>query len=161
MMDSGSTVLELVRQIPPETPMTAITYSLSTAIALDSKPNIEIYFTGGKLRKEFMACHGYFAENMLGQFHASVCFLGADAVSVENGISEHNMYDVRLKQIMIENSAKVVLLVDHSKFTNSAFIHVAPLEQVDVLITDADLDRAAMQELSKRKVEVIQVPGDA
>ena len=108
-----------------------------------------------------MACHGYFAENMLGQFHASVCFLGADAVSVENGISEHKMYDVRLKQIMIENSAKVVLLVDHSKFTNSAFIHVAPLEQVDVLITDADLDRAAMQELSKRKVEVIQVPGDA
>lgn len=53
------------------------------------------------------------------------------------------------------------MLVDHSKFTNSAFIHVAPLEQVDVLITDADLDRAAMQELSKRKVEVIQVPGDA
>lgn len=160
MMDSGSTVLELARQIPPETPLTAITYSLSTAIALDSKPNIEIYFTGGKLRKEFMACHGYFSENMLGQFHASVCFLGADAVSVENGISEHNMYDVRLKQIMIENSAKVVLLVDHSKFTNSAFIHVAPLEQVDVLITDADLDRATLQELSKRKVEVIQVSGN-
>lgn len=158
MMDSGSTVVELVRQIPPDIPMTAITYSLPTAVALDSKPYIEIFFTGGKLRKEFKACHGYFAENMLSQFHASVCFLGADAISIAGGISEHNMYDVRLKQIMIENSAKVVLLADHSKFTNSAFIHVAPLDQVDVLITDAHLDKAALQEMDRCKVKVIQVP---
>lgn len=158
MMDSGSTVLELVRQIPSDTPLTAVTYALPTAVALDSKPNIEIYFTGGKLRKGFRACHGYFAENMLSQFHASVCFLGADAVSIANGISEHNMYDMRLKQIMIENSAKVILLADHSKFTNSAFIRVAPLEQVDVLITDAHLDKATLQEMDQYKIEVIQVP---
>jgi DeoR/GlpR family transcriptional regulator of sugar metabolism len=158
MMDSGSTVLELVRQIPSDTALTAITYSLSAATALDSKPNIEIYFAGGKLRKGFMACHGYFAENMLSQFHASVCFLGADAVNPVSGLSEHNMYDVRLKQIMIENSAKVVLLADHSKFTNSAFIHVAPLEQIDVLITDAHLDRATLQEMERCKVKVIEVP---
>lgn len=160
MMDSGSTVLELVRQIPSDTPLTAITYSLPTAVALDSKPNIEIYFTGGKLRKEFRACHGYFAENMLSQFRASACFLGADAVSMANGISEHNMYDVRLKQIMMENSAKVILLADHSKFINSAFIHVAPLEQVDVLITDAQLDKATLQEMERCKIEVIMVSED-
>ncbi|HML38662.1 MAG TPA: DeoR/GlpR family DNA-binding transcription regulator [Bacillota bacterium] len=157
MMDSGSTVLELVRQIPSDTPLTAITYSLDTAVALDSKPNIEIFFTGGKLRKDFRACHGYFAENMLSQFHASVCFLGADAVSLANGMSEHNMYDVRLKQIMIENSSKVILLADHSKFTSSAFIHVAPLDQVDVLITDAHLDEATLQEMGKCKIKVIEV----
>lgn len=157
MMDSGSTVLELVRQLPADIPLTAITYSLPTAVALDSKPNIEIYFTGGKLRKEFRACHGFFAENMLSQFHAGVCFLGADAVSIADGISEHNMYDVRIKQIMIENSAKVVLLADHSKFTSSAFIHVAPLDQVDVLITDAQLDKTALQEMDQRKIEVIRV----
>ena len=156
MMDSGSTVLELVRQIPPETSLTAITYSLSTAIALDSKPHIDVYFTGGKLRKQFMACHGFFSENMLSQFHAGVCFLGADALSVETGISEHNMYDVRLKQIMMENSAKVILLADHSKFTNNAYIHVAPLDQVDILITDAQLDAATLQEFQKHKVDVIQ-----
>lgn len=160
MMDSGSTVLELVRQIPSDVSLTAITYALPTAVALDSKPNVEIFFTGGKLRKQFRACHGYFAENMISQFHASVCFLGADSVSLVNGISEHNMYDVRLKQIMIENSAKVVLLADHSKFTRSAFIQVAPLDQVDVLITDAELDTATLQELDQRKIEVIQVSAD-
>lgn len=157
MMDSGSTVLELVHLIPADVPLTAITYSLATAIALDNKPNIEIYFTGGKVRKEFRACHGYFAENMLRQFHASTCFLGADVVSISSGISEHNMYDVRLKQIMIENSDQVILLADHSKFSSSSFIHVAPLDQVDVLITDARLDKASLLELDKRKIEVIQV----
>lgn len=157
MMDSGSTVLELVRQLTADISLTAITYSLSTAVALDNKPNVEIYFAGGKLRKGFRACHGYFAENMLSQFHASVCFLGADAVSITNGISEHNMYDIRLKQIMIENSDKVVLLADHSKFTNSTFIHVAPLDQIDILITDAHLDKASLQEMDAYKIEVIEV----
>ena len=160
MMDSGSTVMELARQIPPDTPLTAITYSLPTAVVLDGKPNIEIYFTGGKLRKEFQACHGYFAENMLAQFHANVCFLGADAISLANGISGHNMYDVRLKQIMIENSSKVILLADHSKFTSGAFIHVAPLNQVDVLITDAHLDQSTLQEMEKAKIEVLEVSED-
>lgn len=157
MMDSGSTVLELVRQIPSEIALTAITYSMSTAIALDNKPQVDVYFTGGKLRKQFMACHGFFSENMLSQFHAGICFLGADSVSLENGISEHNMYDVRLKQIMIENSAKVILLADHSKFSNNAYIHVAPLDQVDVLVTDAELDTDMLQEFRKNKIEVIQV----
>lgn len=159
MVDSGSTVLEAVRQLPEDISLSTITYSLPTAVALDSKPNIEVYFAGGKLRKEFSACHGYFAENMLSQFHADVCLLGADAVSVISGISEHNMYDVRLKQIMIENSAKVVLLADHSKFTNSAFIHVAPLEQIDVLITDAQLDEESLLEIDQRNIQLIQVEG--
>lgn len=157
MMDSGSTVMEVVHQLPADMPLTAITYSLSTAAALDSKPHTEIYFTGGKLRKKFRACHGYFAENMLSQFHANICFLGADSVNLENGVCEHNMYDVRLKQIMIENSDKVILLVDHSKFHNSPFIHVAPIDHVDVIITDAHLDPEIISELEKRKIEVIEV----
>lgn len=158
MMDSGSTVQALVRQIPPDVPLTAITYAFPTAVDLNKKPNIEIYFTGGKLRKEFGSCHGYLAENMLGQFHAGVCFLGADAVSLDSGICQHNMYDVRLKQIMIKNSAKVILLADHSKFSSNAFIHVAPLDQVDVLITDAHFDKATLLEMEKSKIEVIEVP---
>jgi len=157
MMDSGSTVLELVRQIPPNTPLTAITYSLDTAVAMDNKPNIDIFLVGGKLRKEFGSCHGYFAENMLSQLHASVCFLGADALSITNGISGYNMYDMRLKQIMIKNSTKVILLADQSKFNNNAFIHVAPLDQVDVLITDAHLNEATLQEMSRCNIKVIKV----
>ena len=156
MLDSGSTVLELARQIPEATTLTAITYELPTAITLDSKPNIEIYCTGGKLRKGFMVCHGYFAENLLSQFRADVCFLSADAVSVANGISQHNMYDFRIKQIMIENAEKVVLLADRSKFTNSAFIHVAPLDRIDVLITDDPIGQAEREELEQH-VQLITV----
>lgn len=158
MLDSGSTVLELARQIPADIPLTAITYELPTAVMLDSNPNAEIYLLGGKLRRNFEACHGYFAENMLSQFHASVCFLGIDAVNIQNGIGQHNMYDVRIKQIMIENSAKVILLADHSKFTNMVFIHVASLSQIDVIITDSRLDKSILQELDRQGIRVIIVP---
>lgn len=157
MLDSGSTVLELARQLPSDIPLTAITYELPTAVVLDGNPNAEVYLLGGKLRKNFEACHGYFAENMLSQFHAGVCFLGIDAVSIDNGIGQHNMYDVRIKQIMIENSAKVILLADHSKFTNKAFIHVASLDQLDVIITDTRLEEDTRRALERQKIQVITV----
>lgn len=92
------------------------------------------------------------------EMYHSVCFLGIDAVNIHNGIGQHNMYDVRIKQIMIENSAKVILLADHSKFTNMAFIHVAPLSQIDVIITDSRLDKSILQELDRQGIRVIIVP---
>lgn len=160
MLDSGSTIEELTRMLPPDIPLTAVTYSFPTASILDTKPNIETYFAGGKLRKKFMACHGYFAENMIGQFHADICFLGADAVNITSGIGGHNMYDVRLKQIMIENSAKTVLLADRSKLSNNAQIYVAPLDKIDVFITDAGPDDDILAEMRNRGVEVISVAGE-
>ena len=52
----------------------------------------------------------------------------------------HNQNDVPLKQSMIENSQKTILLCDHTKFGSYAFMHVAPLEKFDIVITGRELD---------------------
>lgn len=156
MFDSGSTVLELIRFLPDDTTLTAITYSIQSAIALSAIPNIDVYLSGGKIRNGFMSCHGVFAENVLNQFHADVCFLGADSVSAA-GISGHNMYDIKLKQIMIQSSNKVILLADSSKFRKSASMFVADFQDIDILITDKNAPENECQNLKKKGVDVIIV----
>lgn len=138
MFDSGSTVLELIRSIPRDTAFTAITYSIQTALALAEFPHVDTYLSGGLVRREFTSCHGVFAENMIDQFHADVCFVGADAINVPYGITEHNMYDIRLKQLLIKSSDQVILLADSSKFKTSASMFVASFRDMDVLITNED-----------------------
>lgn len=155
MMDSGSTVLELVRHLPKSIQLGIVTYALPVALELDDNENADVYLIGGQLRKHFVACHGYLAEQMMSQFHAKICFLGADAVSVEDGISGYNTMDVSLKRIMIERSEKVILLVDHSKFTSKAFMDIAPIDAIDMIITDDETDEKYIESLREKNIEVI------
>ena len=50
---------------------------------------------------------------------------------------------------MIEHARLAVMLADHSKFNKSFFYKIAPITDVDLVITDDGLD-AATQELFRQ-----------
>ena len=155
MLDSGSTVLELAKQIPKEMHIGIVTYYYATARAVSTLKNSEVFLLGGELRKGFDTVHGYMAEKMLESFHARTCFLGADGVDAENGLTSFNSMDVPLKQRMIEQSDQVILLCDHSKFEIQGFVHIAPIDKIDIIITDSAADENIIQTLREKNVRVV------
>ena len=155
MLDSGSTVLELAKQIPEEMNIGIVTYYYETARAVSALKNSEVFLLGGELRKGFDTVHGYMAEKMLESFHARTCFLGADGVDIENGLTSFNSMDVPLKQRMIEQSDQVILLCDHSKFEIQGFVHIAPVEKADIIITDPAADEHMIRALQEKNVKVV------
>ncbi|MCI5481211.1 MAG: DeoR/GlpR family DNA-binding transcription regulator [Lachnospiraceae bacterium] len=140
MFDSGSTVGALIRLIPKNYPISIVTYDLSYINDLNNLECADVFILGGKLRTGQMACHGTFAENYLDQMNAHIAFIGADSVDLQKGIMGFNTNDVNLKQKMINNSDKTILLCDHSKFENRGFISIHGLEGIDLLITDSGTD---------------------
>ena len=155
MLDSGTTVLELARKIPPDKPVRVVTYYYEAAEKIAAGERSEVFLVGGKMRKGFYTCHGHMAEEMLKEFHAKTCFLGADGVDGKAGLTGYNSLDVPLKQIMIRQSERVVLLCDHTKFGQKAFVHVAPIEEIHTIITDSGTDPNVIQELREKNIEVI------
>ena len=155
MLDSGTTVLELARKIPPDKPVRVVTYYYEAAEKIAAGDRSEVFLVGGKMRKGFYTCHGHMAEEMLKEFHAKTCFLGADGVDGKAGLTGYNSLDVPLKQIMIRQSERVVLLCDHTKFGQKAFVHVAPIEEIHTIITDSGTDPNVIQELREKNIEVI------
>lgn len=103
---------------------------------------VDLLMIGGVFRRQYFGFHGYFAENAIRQMYSKVAFIGADAVNLQGGIMSHNQNDVPLKQSMIENSQKTILLCDHTKFGSYAFMHVAPLEKFDIGAVRAWLKKA-------------------
>lgn len=103
---------------------------------------------------QYFGFHGYFAENAIRQMYSKVAFIGADAVNLQGGIMSHNQNDVPLKQSMIENSQKTILLCDHTKFGSYAFMHVAPLEKFDIVITGRELDEKYVSALREKGIGV-------
>ena len=156
MLDSGSTVTELARHLDKNLHLGVATYALSVAMTLMDSENADVYLVGGQVRKHFAACPGYLAEKMMAEFHATTCFLGADAVSLEEGITGYNSMDVSLKRIMIERSERVVLLADHSKFKNKAFMHITPIYSIDVVVTDEETEDQYIDALREKNIQVIR-----
>ena len=154
MFDSGSTVLELAKELPMFNHLGIITYDLYVALELIKKDYVDLMLVGGLFRRQYFSFHGYFAENAIRQMYGKVAFIGADAVDLQGGIMSHNQNDVSLKQSMIENSQQVILLCDHTKFNSYAFMHVVPLEKFDIVITGKELDKNYVSALNEKGIVV-------
>jgi DeoR family fructose operon transcriptional repressor len=56
---------------------------------------------------------------------------------------------------MMDSARRVILLADAAKFGASVFAHIAPLERVDVLVTDARPPSHLASDMANAGVEII------
>ena len=133
----------------------AITFGLRTAQRLGELLRDDVYMCGGQLHPRTLSVTGYQAEEFVRNYYADKLFISVRAISATEGIMDFSEADARLKQVMLSRSALAVLLVDSSKFSEHAFTSVAPLDQIDVLVTDAAPEGALAAALDSAGVEVV------
>lgn len=119
--------------------------------------NVNVTVTGGQLRRNYYTLRGFAAENYISNMHIDVSFWGMDAVDPENGCFIANADEVSLIQKVISISGKVVLLCDHSKFDNKAFMLVCPMDKISTIITDKGADSSILEKLRLQNIDIILV----
>ncbi len=155
IIDSGSTTAELVRHLPILNDLTVITNALNIANLLGSSPNINMIIPGGYLRKNSLSLVGPLAEKSLRNFNVDKVFLGVDGFDTKQGIFTPNVEEARLNEIMIEISKEVIVLVDSSKFKKRSLAFICNINQIDKVITDANISPEDKKRLQDSGVEVI------
>jgi DeoR/GlpR family transcriptional regulator of sugar metabolism len=136
LTSGGTTIIELARALPESLHATFITGSLPAALEYVHHPNIEIIFIGDKLSKSSQITVGAEAILKIKQIKADLCFLGINALDVENGLTDNDWDVVQVKKAMIESSAKVVALTISEKINTTQRIQICKVDQVDVLISE-------------------------
>ncbi|PWH14741.1 MAG: DeoR/GlpR transcriptional regulator [Anaerolineae bacterium] len=155
ILDVGTTTLEIARQLVDKQNLTVITPCLQIATLLAENPNIRLILTGGIVRPTELSMVGHLAERALRDFYVDKLFLGAAGVDLEAGLTEYNLEDTLVKQVMIKNAKRVILVADSSKFGRIAFTAIAPINVINTLITDHSLDPDWVKRLEKLDIEVI------
>jgi DeoR family transcriptional regulator, fructose operon transcriptional repressor len=138
--DGGTTSLQVVIAAPADRPIVPVTSSLPAAIELSEKYD-EVRVVGGSLRSRSMTIVGTIAENFLKQLNFDLCFLGTNALSLENGLTDPHEGEANMKRLMIENSKEVVLIADGSKLGEERFVKFGEFRDIDRFITDAVLSQ--------------------
>ncbi len=158
IVDSGSTTLELINQIPPTlNSLRIITPSLNIAVATTRCPQFEVIVPGGTIRNLTLSLVGPQTIDGLELINADLTFLSASAFSLDHGITTSDAQEMYVKKAMIRQGQRVILLADSSKFGRVNPMNIGALGDIDLLITDDALNDDDAQAIRAQGVEVIRV----
>lgn len=155
IIDSGSTLSTFANAIPPETDLRIVTNSLLIAQVLAERSQADVIVLGGKVRKNTMAMVDSEAIAALEPLTVDTLFISCDGLAPTVGLTTPYREEAALKQAMIASAGRVVALVDHSKFGQEHFTRFAAWSDVDVLITNVEADRTAIDAIEAAGTTVI------
>ncbi|WP_219414247.1 DeoR/GlpR family DNA-binding transcription regulator [Pseudonocardia nigra] len=152
-IDAGTTAFELAATLPDDFRGCVITHSVPVLQHMLHRPDARVIGLGGELLADSQALVGALTIEALSGLHAEVVFLGAAAVN-ERGIYVATDLERPTKQALIDVADRVVLLAERSKFTVSAPVRLAPLDAVDILVSDGELPAGMADVLAAAGVAV-------
>jgi DeoR/GlpR family transcriptional regulator of sugar metabolism len=156
MLDSGTTTLELAKQLRGRQRLTIITSSLPIAAQLQFEPRIEVLLLGGRLRASSPDLAGAITEHNLESLRADIAFLGADAIDSRGAVYQESPELARMLAKMAASAGRVFVVADGSKLGKTALWRFGRLADWAALITDAAADRTILAALKKSGVRVIK-----
>ena len=154
MLDSGTTTLEVARNLDRFHNLHIITNAMNIATELMAYKRFEVVLLGGHVRYNSQSMVGPSALSELRHFSGYKLFLGVDSFSMENGVSTPDLEEALLNQMMIQQAGKVIAVFDSSKFNKRSFVHVAEVNQLDYIITDRAIPVGMPSKLKAAGVEV-------
>jgi len=157
VMDSGSTTIEVAKQLKDFKGLKIITNSLPVADIIADFKNIEVIIPGGILRKEMRSLIGSVAENNLQNYNCDIAFIGADGIDSNYGISTPVMFEATLGKTMVNIAKKIIVVVDSSKFGRRSFAKIADIASIDIIITDKNITEEEEAKFNNFNLEFIKV----
>ena len=140
ILDAGTTTVRFAELLPSDRELTVVTHSIPVASILVSRPNISLHLLGGIVRGRTLAAVGEWTKAQIAEVFADVAFMGTNGISVERGLTTPDLAEASVKRALIDAARRTVVLADHSKFGREDFARVAPLSEIDTVITDVELD---------------------
>ena len=137
MIDSSTTCLALLPQLRSRKNLTIITNSVRLVNDFVNSP-FTLISSGGVLRPHSFALTGSTACDTLRKYFVELAFISCKGLEPQKGLMESNEEESKVKEIMLAQSRKAILLADHSKFGKTAFIRTCEFGAIAELITDMD-----------------------
>lgn len=160
-LDGSTTCLVLARHLAKRIQgLTIVTHSALVALEFGQSSANTVLSLGGQFDPTSACFTGPTAEEAASRFFVDIAFFSTKGFLPDEGTFESSLATFRIKQIIAPQAARVVLLVDHSKFGQRALCKVLDIGQIHELITDEATPSEAVRHLSQRGI-LVRTPVEA
>lgn len=158
-LEAGSTVMQMIPYLWGKRDLVVVTNCLAVAEEVAKNTNIRMILAGGEYRPTSMAMAGPVAESCLQQIFSQIyvdkLFMGADGVTLEEGVTTPSLDESRVGLLLIKMVKKKILLADSTKFGRVDLCRFAPVEAFDTIVTDSGISPDLVKGLKKKGIELI------
>ncbi|HOA66281.1 MAG TPA: DeoR/GlpR family DNA-binding transcription regulator [Phycicoccus elongatus] len=156
LLDSGTTTQAIADHFPRDRQLTVITNSIAIAATLSEIDTVALYVLGGRVRTRTGAAVGEWLLNALDDVCIDIAFLGTNGFTVARGMTTPDQVEAGAKRAMAAAARRVVVVTDSTKAGQEHFHRFAKLEDVDLLITDTNLDDETCEQLDATGMDVVR-----
>jgi DeoR family transcriptional regulator, aga operon transcriptional repressor len=136
-----------------------ITNALNIAVALEPAiPRFTVIVTGGTLRPMQHSLVDPLAGAVLEHIHADIAFIGCSGVAVHTGVTNVNLPEADVKRRMLASATRSIVVADGTKLGIAEHSRVAPLSDIDALITSSDADPRVVEQLARAGLAITVAP---
>jgi DeoR family transcriptional regulator of aga operon len=139
ILDSGTTALEVARNLKNIPNVQVITNGVNIAAELLNSRNTQIIMMGGTVRNDSASIVGRQTEDMLEQFSADKLFLCGAGCDPDFGVSGTNLEETMANRAMLRAAREIIVVADASKFSKRSMSLIASFSEVDIVISDESL----------------------
>lgn len=155
-LGSGTTTLEVARNLAGKRNLTVITNALTVANQLAANEDITLIMTGGVLRHSETSLTGHLVEQTLKELRADKVFISIRSISLEEGLTSDDFLETLTDRAILGFARQVILVADHTKFDKTSTVRVAPITAVQTIVTDDKVPPETIRQLGELGIQVIQ-----
>lgn len=153
-LDASTTSLYLARRLREHRELTVVTNGIRNAIELANRRGTTVLVPGGTFRLDTYSLVGNWGEAVLRQINIQRAFVGAKGFTLEEGLTDANADEVKLKQAIVGTAKDVIALIDHTKWGQVAFATFCQLPKLKLIITDAKAPAEMVEQVRRKGIEV-------
>jgi DeoR/GlpR family transcriptional regulator of sugar metabolism len=153
-LGGGSTTLQLAALLH-DIELTVVTNSVPVMMQLAAEPKVHVIGIGGTLRRPELTMVGPRAVDAMRAYRARTAFLGVPALDAQHGFTADGDAEAATDAEFLSLCQQAVVLADHTKIGRVATTHVAPVSQIDMVITDSGASPEALKALRHTGAQVL------
>jgi DeoR family galactitol utilization operon repressor len=157
MIEAGTTTALVARYLTGKRDIHIVTNSTLVFSYARMNPNLQITMTGGEFRRPTESLVGPIALKTIARLNVRLAFVGTDGFTLERGITTHLMEGAEIVKAMKDHAQNTILVADSSKYGKIGFTSVLPLSDMDLILTDEELEDGGAWKLAEAGVRVERV----
>ncbi|MCM3717699.1 DeoR/GlpR family DNA-binding transcription regulator [Fictibacillus phosphorivorans] len=154
-LDSGTTTHFVLDQLDEEIEFTLITNSLEVINKAVKFPHVNLITIGETYKRSTKSFIGISDDLTISKFNINKAFMAATAFSLDNGATNSDLFENRIKKLVCKRAQNVYLLIDYTKFGKTSLYTYCDLENLHTIVTNAALDETYVSAIKESGTNIV------
>ena len=156
-IDSSSLIRKSLRHLTDLKSSTIVTRDLNLIQSLPQIKDSNFFVTGGRVNTELMKMTGSHMIRSLKQYRFNSAIVKVSSFNPKLGVFARSEFDADMIRLLCELSEKIIVVVESEAFNNNDAFWACEPSNIDMVITDCNLDDEVEDSLALNNVRIIKL----